>query len=289
MKTQTAILTVLVWISSLSVFAQLYAPEIKVQDTQGGIGIGTNAPDEKLHVRHGDLYLQNYEWDSDHSGNLKIGNSINSYGQISFYAPYRSLSTSIWQRKNERAMVFKNRGGSDGSSGGGGFLFEGTSWSGSTFKAMAIVAWSSGFRVGIGTQTPSHTFSVNGSTWCSGGSWVSSDAKLKKNIESYEKGLSIIKNLHPVKYELKEERDSVVVYKNKKPVGKKPRKYVSILAQELDDAAPELVDMFLDEDDEETLSINQTGLIFVLVNSVKELSAKVEEQQQLIEALQKTK
>ncbi len=289
MKSLKLLLSLLTVLSYTPLWAQLYAPEIKVQDTQGGIGIGTNAPDEKLHLRHGNLYLQNYRWDSDHSGNLKIGNSIDNYGQISFYAPYRSLNTSTWQRKNERAMVFKNRGGADGRSGGGGFLFEGTSWSGSTFKAMAIVAWSSGFRVGIGTQTPPHTFSVNGNIWCSGGSWVGSDAKLKKNIESYNKGLSIVKKLHPVKYELKEERDSVTVYKNKKSISKKPRKYVSILAQELNEAAPELVDMFLDEEDEETLSINQTGLIFVLVNSVKELNARVEEQQQLIDSLLKKK
>lgn len=141
--------------------------------------------------------------------------------------------------------------------------------------------------VGIGTSRPSTNYKlhVKGNAYAEGGNWLGSDVKLKKNITDYTPGLSVVNQLHPVKHELKAEAEKLNA-SAKGTTQKKPKQYISVLAQELQQVAPELVDTYLDENGEETLAINQTGLIFLLVNSVKELNTKVEEQQAMIEQLQ---
>ena len=263
MKTLKLLLSLLIGLSFTPLSAQFYAPEIKVQDTNNKVGIGTNAPLEDLSI-YG-----------------KSGSDMQTLGIGPLHRRKWVIEAWPFQRDSELVghypLVFKrvmgnNHGDFVIRNKGGDFVVE------------------DGGRVGIGGMLkPRYTLHINGNAACTGGYWSASDAKLKKNIEKYNGGLAIVKKLNPVKYELKAETDSIVVRKSDKAIEKKPRKYVSVLAQELQQAAPELVDTYMDENDEGTLSINQTGLIFVLVNSIKELDAKVAEQQALIEALQKKK
>lgn len=83
---------------------------------------------------------------------------------------------------------------------------------------------------------------------------VSSDVRFKKDIETIAYGLAEVEKLSPIKY--KREDDE--------------RTQLGFSAQELKEIIPEMV---LDEND--TLSITPDALLPVLVNAVKELSARV--------------
>ena len=134
-------------------------------------------------------------------------------------------------------------------------------------------------NIGIGTNSPSQKLHVIGNVLANNVQ-VTSDRKLKKNIKDYNKGLAMVKNIHTVEYQMIAETDSVYVPSK---LGKKEKKaptYVGVIAQELQQIAPDLVHTYLDDAGEETLAIDYTALTFILINAVKE-------QQVLIEELQK--
>ena len=108
----------------------------------------------------------------------------------------------------------------------------------------------------------------NGSTWS-----TTSDGRLKENVEDWNVGLDAINNLRIVSYNFK--KDNPYKYNSDK-------KRQGIIAQEAQKVLPEMI-----KDDGEWLSANQEPMIWALVNSVKELSKKVEEQQKEIEELKK--
>ena len=98
----------------------------------------------------------------------------------------------------------------------------------------------------------------NGSAWS-----TTSDGRLKENIEEWSTGLDAINKLRVVEYNFKE--DNPYKYDHKK-------KRQGIIAQEAIEAIPEMV-----KDDGEWLSANQEPMIWALVNSIKELTNKVNE------------
>jgi len=155
----------------------------------------------------------------------------------------------------------------------GGYTIEGGS-------IMAIM----GGKVGIGTTTPSSTFTVVGDTqlfggfevspssssstvkgWVSpdDGSWVnSSDEKLKKNIIDFTGSLDKVMSLRPVSYEFKNEKDAGGTT------------HIGLLAQELEQIFPQVV------------STNKDGLKGVsYANLTPILVQAIQEQQEQIDAL----
>jgi hypothetical protein len=104
---------------------------------------------------------------------------------------------------------------------------------------------------------------------------VVSDARDKMNFAPVPHGLDFVKQLNPISYQFKEERDVEVPHGNVR-YGFKAQ---DILALEGDSP------IIIDAEDPEKLRYNGEALVPVLVNAVKELSAKVDQLQSEIAAL----
>jgi hypothetical protein len=87
---------------------------------------------------------------------------------------------------------------------------------------------------------------------------TNSSKRLKKNIKKLKNGISLIKNLNPVSYTKKKE-------KNKKEIG--------LIAEEVNEFLPEIVKKDVNNNPE---GIDYSRLTVVLVNAVKELSLEIE-------------
>jgi trimeric autotransporter adhesin len=95
---------------------------------------------------------------------------------------------------------------------------------------------------------------------------VTSDARDKTEIKEVPHGLDFVSKLEPISYKFKESRDSDVSVGDVK-YGFKAQ---DILALEGDNS------VIIDTKDEDTLRYNESSLIPVLVNAIKELKAEIE-------------
>lgn len=129
--------------------------------------------------------------------------------------------------------------------------------------------------VGIGTASVDYKLEVNGSAGKpGGGSWSnSSDARLKKNITEFDKGLELVKAVRPINFEYNG-LDNLPTHKS----------YVGVIAQELKKVAPFMVSDYRSDDGEIYLAVDPSAFDFVLINAVKELSAKIEQLEKQVAA-----
>ena len=134
-----------------------------------------------------------------------------------------------------------------------------------------------------------------------GGAWVdSSDARIKNVLGDYTSGLSAIMALQPVRYTFKgndsagepsatplgsrEEREGTptVPYPNSNHFleASTAKEFIGLVAQDAETAMPELVTQSAGYIDGEAVTdlrtLDQTPLIFALINAVKELKAEVD-------------
>lgn len=297
------------WVVSSQVFSQLYTPEIKVKSTNNNLGIGdfsARNPLTKLEIKDGSLSLRGsggrklyMGWNGRYGGSGKSendGNVLNKHEISAFNGAFSGTALYIHTVQLDASGSFRDMGGlkferlGNTSSGNYHSSIHFTTRSHPNKGPYTRMTIDNYGRVAIGTSTSyAYHLLVKGNAYAEGGNWLGSDIKLKKNVTKYRHGLEVVKRLNPVEHELKAEADSIAAFNKQKGKKLKARKYVSVLAQELQAVAPELVEPYLNEENEETLAINQTGLIFLLVNSVKDLNAKLEEQQQLIDSLLGTK
>jgi hypothetical protein len=100
---------------------------------------------------------------------------------------------------------------------------------------------------------------------------VTSDARVKTNIQPYTKGLAAIKQINPVSYDYNGKAGT--------PVGPGG---ISILAQDLQPVFPECIGTYKgrlepdDEQDTDILTYQGHAMTFALINAIKELAARVE-------------
>jgi hypothetical protein len=130
-------------------------------------------------------------------------------------------------------------------------------------------------NVGIATDNPSYTLEVNGAAAKpGGGSWTnSSDRRLKQDISEFEDGLEKVLAIRPVNF-----RYNILS-------GFDTRKeYVGVIAQELMEVAPYMVGTY-EKDGEKYLQVDNSAMIYMLINAVREQQALIEKQQQQIDAL----
>jgi Chaperone of endosialidase len=128
-----------------------------------------------------------------------------------------------------------------------------------------------GGGIGIGNTNPgSYTLNVTGSIYASSDITAMSDQRFKTNIVPLNDSLSKLLQLQGVSYELKDDA-------NKKS-------HLGFLAQEVEKTYPEVVhyDAQLDK-----YSMNYTGLIAPLIESIKELKQIIEKQERRIQELEK--
>ena len=128
---------------------------------------------------------------------------------------------------------------------------------------------------GIGLAGPSYQLqlSTDSAAKPSTNTWtIASDARIKTETGEYTKGLDAVLSLRPITYR----------YNGKAGMVDDGEDKISIIAQEAVNAFPECVGSYmtkLDEDDEEeteVLNWNGHALTFALVNSIKELTARLE-------------
>jgi hypothetical protein len=140
-------------------------------------------------------------------------------------------------------------------------------------------------RVGIGTTSPAYQLqlSTNSAAKPTSSAWtVVSDKRVKTNIRPYETGLQELLQIEP----------KVFDYNGKAGFDAKIKNNIGIIAQEVKDIIPETVKTYeakLNENDEENTELyNFDGhaLTFALINSVKELSAKIESLETKIQTLE---
>ncbi|MEO8146501.1 MAG: tail fiber domain-containing protein [Bacteroidia bacterium] len=213
----------------------------------GNVGIGVNNPIYKLAVM-GDANLR---------GITSIANSTSS----SYYG--RMMHTG----------------------GGGNFHLD-------TYGAGGMALnYFSGTNVSIGNgasgivatffatpNTAGNTFELNygNAAKPGGGSWAAtSDARLKQQIQNYDDGLASVLKINPVTYH----------YNQLSGYDSKPQ-YVGVLAQQLKEVAPYMVGTFT-KDGTEYYNVDNSALTYMLVNAVKELSAKNDTAMQQIIELKK--
>ena len=141
-------------------------------------------------------------------------------------------------------------------------------------EANALTVDVSG-RVGIGSPATSHQLqlSTDSAAKPSTSTWqITSDERIKTNIEDYTKGLDEIIQIDPKTFD----------YNGKAGFDESIKGNIGIIAQEIKDVFPETVSTYkakLNEEDEEETELynfNSHALTFALINSVKELNAEVQ-------------
>jgi len=122
-------------------------------------------------------------------------------------------------------------------------------------------------KVGIGTSTPDYLLHVNGdAAKPGGGSWtVASDARLKKQIQPYKDGLEEVLAIEPVSFH----------YNNRSGLNTE-KEYIGVVAQDLEKITPYMVGTFK-KDDEEYLDVDNSAMVYMLINAVKELKSENDE------------
>ena len=240
--------------------AQLYAPEIKVQDTNDRIGIGTDNP-------RGGIDLKGIGDESK----IMISNSNETESHWSFSLGQRDTLEGFLGIEGRDLEIYAGwdkalkLGQAEMTTYGGKVVFPGG-------------------NVGIGNYpNPSFKLQVEGQV-ASYGTVLTSDQRLKSDINSYSKGLEVVKKLNVKQYKYKPPK-KINPNKEKDPYKNHPmdeveddffnQTQIGVLAQEVQQTAPDLIGSYTN-DGEEILTVNQTALTFILINAVKELNQKVE-------------
>jgi hypothetical protein len=127
-------------------------------------------------------------------------------------------------------------------------------------------------KVGIGTTAPGYTLHVNAgdAAKVGGGVWqVASDQGLKKDIEAFKEGLDVVLSIKPVWFR----------YNGKAGITTDKR-FVGVIAQEMQKIAPYTVGNFVHQDSagkqETYLDYDANAVTYLLVNAVKEQQGQFE-------------
>ena len=137
----------------------------------------------------------------------------------------------------------------------------------------------------INTLSPTVGFqlTVSGSAEkTGGGSWSTfSDRRVKKDIKNFGDGLSVLKQINPVKFK----------YNGLAGYDDDGKEYVGVIAQEVDKVAPYMISRVnkklreSDASETELMMYDASALNYILVNSVKEQQTQIEELMSTIEDL----
>jgi hypothetical protein len=135
--------------------------------------------------------------------------------------------------------------------------------------------------VGIGKNNPSHLLHLGSDDAAKPGSntWtIASDRRLKKDIKPFTDGLAVINKVNPVWFK----------YNGKGGLPDDGKNYAGIIAQEIKEIAPYMIDTFIDSETKtEYFNYNGNAMTYLLVNAVKEQQSQIQEQATTIEWLMK--
>jgi hypothetical protein len=259
--------------------------QVMTWQANGNVGIGTAAPEGRLHVLFptgGDQPI----WERTNSGGGSVQAAsgqylLNNLGTTLASQPTNEIGTGFSFAFKSNTEAAKNVaaivGGLTNYAAGTGTLSFRVN--GATNGGIIAMRINSDGNVGIGTHNtaPTQRLQVVGNIAASGtvsasGTTLTSDARLKSNVVRIKNGLTTIMQLNPVNYDKKTALDSAATANEN-----------GFIAQELQKIMPELVSEGKDND--KLLSINYTAIIPVLTKAVQEQQAIIEKQQMQINEL----
>ena len=273
--------------------AQFSFGQVKVSDAGNvGIQVGTSTPLSALSIGGvGSSTSKVYIYNSNTGINVKRSGTSSGTGYASiFSSDVNSSSYSIGVRADASAASILNDGRAWGV-----FSSSGNATSGYNYGVMGILSGTGNGAGIVGTINGNYDVNVPGkyagyfvgdvkvNGIVTSTNITSSDRRLKDNIEKIKKDKNIVdavSQLNPVAYNYKQRYiktmgDSVSVsrpyYDENSQLFKK--KQFGLIAQEVQAIYPELVY----EDQEGYLAINYTGMIPLLIESIKELKLEIEE------------
>ncbi len=234
--------------------------------TNGFVGIGINVPNSKLDIRG--------TTDGENLFQVRGPGSTSDLIFTDMMASDYPTSLSVLSTKSDGMMIqtpvssnlvfkFRNNDGSDGVH----FLNAG---------GFHVLTLNAGQRVGIRKANPAYALDVDGDINASGsvragGVALTSDSRLKRNIEPLSSSIDQIMELNPVIYDKKSSISSNDY--NTTEVG--------FVAQELQKIFPDLVEE--DRSEDKVLSVQYIQLIPVLVKALQEQQKEIEELRAMIE------
>lgn len=137
-------------------------------------------------------------------------------------------------------------------------------------------------NVGIGVSAPSFQLHLSTDAAAKAGSpdWiVVSDSRLKKNVTNFTDGLDLLKKIRPVWFE----------YNGQAGIETGDKKFVGIIAQEMQKVAPYTIGTFTHQDSlgnkTEYLDYDANAVTYILINSVKEQQRVIEEKDSELKAV----
>lgn len=140
-------------------------------------------------------------------------------------------------------------------------------------------------NVGIGISAPSFQLHLSTDAAAKAGSpdWiVASDSRLKKNISDFTDGLDLLKQIKPVWFQ----------YNGQAGIETGDKKFVGIIAQEMQQIAPYTIGTFTHQDSlgnkTEYLDYDANAVTYILINSVKEQQRLIEAKEERIATLEKS-
>lgn len=204
-----------------------------IYENNNNIGIGTTAPGQKLHVSGGVALFNN----------VAIGSGADANSGLRIVAPI-STTHYNWmigaQQNLDRAIEFTPS----------------TVVGGTIFNSPAM------------TINQSGDITIGGSGTSAGGWLVSSDVRLKKNVETLSGALEKVGRIRGVSYNL---------------VSGPPGRQIGVIAQELEQEFPELVKT----DDKGYKAVAYDKLSAVLIEAIKELQSQNQTLRQRLDLIEK--
>ena len=229
--------------------------------------------------------LSRLDFDLLHSGTTYRKFSMNADGEFSINGlPYNNnkLTISNVNSIQDGGIIIRHGNGTQalllGSRGitNGGTATNGNIYLDGKGTGHVLLQTTATGRVGIGTTAPTQKLHVSGNILATGTITPNSDQRLKDKISIVENGLSKVLKMRGVHWN----------WKNPKNHGNNTGRVSGVIAQELQQLAPELI--FQQKDEIGTLSVNYNGLSAYFIEAIKEQQEQLDKKDKEIKTLKST-